>query len=1592
MAKTSESLPAVVEAIDRARKELLDLTARNRLLNTPMRSKYSSYLHVVDEVSAEVFRTLYQQQKPMTFAAAKVHPRGQFAPTDDPDIGFLPQPDESDVDDRGVARRHADTSLQTQFTSEALQKRLLRLSYDAESFIEEQGVNILYLALGMLRWIESDDPKAVRHAPVLLVPVKLHRGNAAEKFRLEWSGEDPDSNLTLYLKLEHDFGIKLPAFPELDDLDLTQYFKAVRDAVASRPGWAVEENQIVLGFYSFAKFLMYRDLDEKTWPTGHTLSAHPLVGRLVKGHFEEQGLLIPEDGHVDNYIGTAEALHVVDADSSQTAAIHEVRNGRNLVIQGPPGTGKSQTITNLIAAAVHDGKRVLFLAEKLAALEVVKRRLDHIQLGPLCLELHSHKAQKRAVLDELRRTRELGRPAPHSEAIEHVLDRLRTQLNGHAVHLHEALEPTGLTPYLVLGHLLRLEGAGQQRPPVVLPEATRWAPSEVAARAALLAEIGQRAVEIGVPARHFWQGVRVPVMLRSDADLLAPVIRDIQQWTASLRGRAARVPALLGIGAPTNLAEVDGVVRFAQHLSQNPGIPPQLLTAAAWAGLQVLRTAIVDGRQLAALSPQVNGWFRVEAWQIDPRPMRNTLAHRGNSLFRFFHADYREAKKQLRQIAVDASVALPETLHRLDQLWEAQQLSARYQAAAMHAAEAFGPLWQGLASDWDVLERTVSWFESASAKGLPSTWTHFASAIQGQQGVPPVIVELAQASAALRQCITHFGTVLQFDTVAGFDAPEWASVDLAALEERAARWATGTEELSNWIHYNRVRTQALEIGLAPVVDCVHSGDLAGASALKDELLPFFHRSFYLSVFRAMCARQPGLAIFDGKSHDRLVEEFRRLDVDMLHRNRIRVLGQHYQQLPKNAGGGGAVGVLNGELAKKRRHLPIRQLLKQAATAVQAIKPVFMMSPLSVAQFLEPGTVTFDLLIVDEASQVQPVDALGAVARCAQIVVVGDDKQLPPTQFFQRMTSGEARDEGDDTAETGDVESILSLCQARGLDRRMLRWHYRSKHHSLIAVSNQEFYENKLYIVPSPYREGADLGLHFHHVPHGVYDSGGTQANAVEAQAVARTVMQHAREWPALTLGVAAFSVSQRDAILDELERIRRQEPDCEDFFTSESFEPFFVKNLENVQGDERDVIFISVGYGRNQHGHFAMRFGPLNNEGGERRLNVLISRARRRCEVFSGITADDIDLGRATGRGVQAFAEFLRFAQTGRLRTVASSAGGYQSPFEEAVAAALRGRGHIVDTQIGVAGFFIDLAIQDPEFPGRYLLGIECDGASYHSARSARDRDRLRQAVLEDHGWAIHRIWSTDWFQRPLEQLERVERAIRDAKQRNRDLAESRPNDVGGAAHPHVIERETADPALDAGLPVLPYQEAIVEVPLLVEIHNVPVAVLAQIVSRIVEIESPIHENEVVARVRMNWGLSRAGGRIQSAVKDALHAATREGRILRHQQFYRYPNRPVVPRDRSSVSSAGLKKAEHLPPMEVEEAVLFLVKEYMGATREELPQAILRIFGFKSTSVGLRTVVESAIDRLLSHGRLSENSGILGIPKLASPAGVPLAQ
>jgi hypothetical protein len=409
-----------------------------------------------------------------------------------------------------------------------------------------------------------------------------------------------------------------------------------------------------------------------------------------------------------------------------------------------------------------------------------------------------------------------------------------------------------------------------------------------------------------------------------------------------------------------------------------------------------------------------------------------------------------------------------------------------------------------------------------------------------------------------------------------------------------------------------------------------------------------------------------------------------------------------------------------------------------------------------------------------------------------------------------------------------------------------------------------------------------------------------------------------------------------------------------------------------------------------------MRFGPLSNEGGERRLNVLISRAKRRCVVFSSIGADDIDLGRAPGRGVAAFKAFLAFAQTGRLGIAERSDREEPSPFEETVRRAVESLGHVVHPRVGVAGFFVDLAVVDPACEGRYLLGIECDGAAYRAARSARDRDRLRQAVLEDHGWIIHRIWSADWFQRPEEQLGRVAAALERARvvfaEKDRsDTPVPEPSSPPTAEPEEVVEREPLPETEPAGVGALavPYREARFEIPAGVEPQDMPTRDLAAVVVRIVEIEGPIHEDEIVNRVRDLWGYGRAGSRIQDAVAKAVRSVLVTRRGHREDGFLSLPGAEVPVRNRAATDSANLRKPDFLPPAEVRAAILAVIDLGHGARPDEIPTAVARMLGFRTTGSQLRAVIEAQRDRLTRRGVVVEANGLLKRAEHAAPPAPP---
>ena len=1540
-------IASILTRLESSRKELLDLGLRNPLLN--YRQPAGKGLHIVEEQSSAIYGILVKDNKTMSFLGRPEK-----------------KPAEEAVEYNEPVSKEAynDNRLQTNESQAQLHAKLLNTYYAARMSMEEQGVNILYLSLGMLHWHEAPGNGEARLAPLVMVPVLLDRSSARERFRLKYSLEEVGANISLLAKMKADFNISIPDLPDNEDVDISAYFTEVAMAVENMPGWKVEADAIELGFFSFGKFMIYNDLDVSKWRHEEDMLTHPVMQSLFGGGFPGGQPQMPEDVFIDNDTSAHELFQVVDADSSQIMAMLAVQEGRHLVIQGPPGTGKSQTITNIIADAIGRGKKVLFVAEKMAALEVVKRRLDNIQLGEACLELHSHKANKKALHQELRRVLELGRPSIQKLQEEVLLlDACKKELNDYCLSVNGAIENSGLTAHQVIGYLLRIneETAGIELPVILLPQIAEWDAAAMNRAAAMALRIQACLQEIGVPADLAFRGSGLTVLLPHQQEALSRSLKEASLALTALQQSVSAVAEKTGIPAPNDDAGVMALTAICEWLSQQPDLQGMNVASQAWLlHQQDIAEWLEAGSSAAAVREQYAEVLIPEAWEQHVLQIREDLLAHGGKWYKFLIGAY---KRSNRQLAALCKHALPagneEKLEYVAAIMEFRRQDALLKEHGGLGRELFGSRWQQSHTDWNVLKTAAAYLtemhKRIAAGSIPAAVAAYLQTTRDAAAAGADREQLSTLLTAYQECGGRLLEKLEMDKA---QYPGSFSAQQAQLQT----WTAQLPEIHHLISWNNITETAIQEELECLV--TPAREWPGAPALlKTALL----KTWYEYLAETAVKLQPALRKFERGGHEEIVQQFRRLDMLNLQYNRARAALEHWEHMPR-MDAGGQVNILRTEFNKKARHMPIRRLMQEAGLAIQAIKPVFMMSPLSIANFLPPSALEFDLVIFDEASQVKPVEALGAILRGKQLVVVGDNKQLPPTSFFDSLI----KEVDDEENVTADMQSILGLCDAQGAPQRMLRWHYRSRHESLITLSNHEFYENKLVIFPSPGSKERK-GLVFHHLKDTVYDRGKTRTNPKEAEIVADAVMAHARHNPALSLGVVAFSTSQRQAISDALELRRRKSPELESFFSGHRDEPFFVKNLENVQGDERDVIFISIGYGRTEEGYVAMSFGPLNNEGGERRLNVLITRAKSRCEVFTNITADDIDMHRTKSYGIQSLKNFLYFAQHGKLYMTAETGLPADSPFEENVAAKLEALGYIVRKQVGSKGFYIDLAIVDAENPGRYLLGIECDGAAYHSARSARDRDRLRQQVLEAIGWKIFRVWSTDWFRNPERELNRVVAAIEKAKTAAAIDDQAAADAMKDA--PPALTRE-AVAATEETAPV--YETAVLPDEIRAqEFHLSPIGKLCNWIEQVVIVESPVHFDELARRMVEAAGITRVGPRIREILRHAVRHSDAGKKIKIKGQFLWTPSldTPVV-RNRSQLP-ASARKISYIAVEEIGVALEKVVKDAVAIQREDTVPFIARMFGYSRVTEEMKEEILKAIDISIENNLVQKEGELL---------------
>lgn len=726
-------------------------------------------------------------------------------------------------------------------------------------------------------------------------------------------------------------------------------------------------------------------------------------------------------------------------------------------------------------------------------------------------------------------------------------------------------------------------------------------------------------------------------------------------------------------------------------------------------------------------------------------------------------AELRDLHRRVDALGLEASVVLVEIPRMCD-----QRRSYIARRDDLDAAPSFGatfePLIRGSRTDPSPL---LSLLRRADAIGQFPVATARRAEFETVDGLRSIVRELEAGSPVARrasEALIDLSAASDLDPLEFIDAEQLCAAPINNLASRLDEASSAMTGLNSWLPFQAARRAvSRHAALGPV--------MSELELLEDRerlTVPLAEALVDVSICQGLARRAyeayPALTRFTGVDQSEAQSRYRDLDSNVKTIDRELALSAlTSRHAPEGVSRGRVgdfteMGLIKHQLQLQHGHRSIRYILNKAGGALYALMPCVMMSPASVAQHLPRRPDCFDLLIIDEASQMRPEDALGGLLRSRAAVIVGDPKQMPPSDLFTSRP-GETAD--DDNEDPGDVESVLTLAYGNFERPRRLRWHYRSRHESLIAFSNQHFYNGELEVFPSADRDASRLGVSYQLVESGYRKS----LNVPEAKAVVDFVARHARQFPNESLGIVALNAPQADMIHELLELLRVEDPEVADFFArfEDGLEPIFVKNLENVQGDERDAIALSTVYGADESGAVHQRFGLLNRSSGDRRLNVLITRAKKRVHVVTSLRPGDVRITDSSRRGVKMLHDYLEFARTGELPTLGVATGrAPDSAFETSVLAALHRHDVEAEPQIGVHGYVIDIGVRDPHNPQRFFLGVECDGARYHQTRSARERDRLRQQVLEGLGWRIHRIWSTDWFERPDWELERLLRSIRD--------------------------------------------------------------------------------------------------------------------------------------------------------------------------------------------------------------------------------------
>ncbi|MBR2800959.1 MAG: DUF4011 domain-containing protein [Erysipelotrichaceae bacterium] len=1223
----------------------------------------------------------------------------------------------------------------------------------AREHLEETGVNVAYIAFGFIHWKESGYSNDIYKAPVLLVPVSLERESQLEQYKMTVSFDEMILNPTFQYKLETEQGLKLPEYDESQS-GLNNYLNTIRD-VLKPLAWEVS-NECKLGIFSFLKINMYRDIIDNE----KTILQNKNVLSILNEPIEDNTF----DGYSDEFERDpnpiVNLLNVVDADSSQIEAIEMARAGKSFVLQGPPGTGKSQTITNIIAELLGQGKKVLFVSEKLAALNVVFDKLKQAGIDDFCLELHSYKSNKKEVIANLVKSLTAARTAGISKTASTKIDEkigAQKTLDTYAKELHKVHQPINKSLFELYEDYYKLRNTEDLNYQI---SGIEKKDTDYLSRALLVLEEYTEYTKVVGSDYHLypWNGFKATPSSVLEKDRLIGELENTLSYYKDLKFiiNAINNRYHLYVNKRDDVAkwsELFGLLSQSKYISSS-----MLKETKLFENVSNYQNLANTGQEVLIAKDRILQNYDESIFNIDSEKNAKELKVQFSSPFkRFFNSDYKTFINQIRMIKKDnGKISYQDAVSLMDELNSYHELVTKFDSIETIITTDFSKEYEGVSTDWqrfneeigrlgDILKALeIGDFEKINDDQLESERDAFRDF---NQKLSELIEQEAKEKAVIAECFEK--DILDFDK---------SSIEYVI--SKLDKCLSEPDGVDNWIGFRHLLSNAKEQELIPFIERIIE------EGIYPENVPrVFQKVFYKNWIQYIVFSDQTIRTFDKAIQDAAMRRFQQADREQFEINKAIIKSRLSETRPNiaYAAAGSALSILMREGQKKRKQMTVRNLMLTIGELIQRIKPCFLMSPLSVSTFLGNGAIHFDSVIFDEASQIFPQDAIGSIYRAEQLIVVGDSKQMPPSNFFNVSLDGSEYDD-DAIEDIGDFESILDICSV-SMPQRRLSWHYRSRNEDLISFSNRNFYDNGLLTFPSPHFSDEENGISYFYV-NGIFDRK-SRTNRVEAERVVDLIYDHIKHCPDRSLGVVAFSVAQQDMIDNILSNRRIQKPECESFFNKSKKEPFFIKNLETVQGDERDTIIFSTAYAKDQNGVFYHRFGPLNNAGGERRLNVAITRAKINVQLVTSLHYYDIDLSRTSAEGARLLREYLDFAENGEAALQRSITVNpfdqFDSDFEMEVCEFLRSNGYRVDTQVGCSGYKIDLALRNKE-DTRYILAVECDGASYHSSKNARDRDRLRQEVLERMGWKFYRIWSTDWFKHKenakKDLLDRVERAL----------------------------------------------------------------------------------------------------------------------------------------------------------------------------------------------------------------------------------------